>query len=119
MIKLRYDERRDSVIVEFIGNVDAAQGEQQFLDLPKVLPNHGHGFKLLVDLSLVESIDPKIKRSIKKAMDLFNAHGVTKIIRVIPRLDQDIGLNIMSLFHYSPTVKVVTLTSRQEAEERL
>jgi hypothetical protein len=52
-------------------------------------------------------------------MSLFNAQGVKKIIRVIPSPDKDIGLNIMSYFHYSNTVKVVVVPSRQEAEERL
>ncbi len=119
MIKISYDHEHNAVIIEFVGKIDAAQGEQYFLDIPKVIPKHGKGFKLLVDLSAVESMDPGIRGSIKRAMDLFNAQGVTKIIRVIPSPAHDIGLNIMSLFHYSPSVKVVTLPSRQEAQERL
>ncbi len=101
MIKISYDHEHNAVIIEFVGKIDAAQWEQYFHDIPKVMPKHGKGFKLLVDLSLVESMDPNIKGSIKTAMDLFNAQGVMKVIRVIPRPDHDIGLSIMSLFHYS------------------
>ena len=119
MIKVSDNQEHNTVIIEFVGKIDAAQGEQYLPDIPKVLPKHGKGFTLLVDLSAVESMDPGIKAAIKKAMDLINAHGVTKIIRVIPRLEQDIGLNIMSLFHYSSSVKIVTLPSREMAKKHL
>lgn len=119
MIKLSYNQEYNAIIIEFIGNIDAAQGEEYFPNIPNFIPKDRQTFNLLVDLSLVESIDPKIRTSIKKAMDLFNKAGVAKIIRVIPRPDQDIGLNIMSYFHYSKSVQVITLPFRQEAEERL
>ena len=57
---------------------------------------------------------------IKVTYDNFlNAQGVTEILRVIPDPAQDIGLNIMSLFHYSKEVKFLTLQFREEAETRL
>ena len=119
MINVSYDQEHNTVIIEFVGKIDAAQGEQYLPDIPKVLPKHGKGFTLLVDLSAAESIDSEIRGSIKKAMDLINAQGVTKIIRVIPNPDQDIGFNIMSLFHYSSSVKIVTLPSREMAKKHL
>ncbi len=119
MIKVNYDQEHNTVIIEFVGKIDAAHGEEYLPNLHKVIPKHGKGFKLLVDLSLVQKMDPKFQVSIKKAMDLLNAHGVTKIIRVIPHPAHDLGLNIMSHFHYSKEVKVLTLPSRKEAEARL
>jgi anti-anti-sigma regulatory factor len=119
VINISYNQQQNTVFIEFVGKIDAAEGEQHFPNLPKVIPQHGKGFTLLVDLSLVESMDPKILKSITKAMDLMNASGVTKVIRVIPRLDQDIGLNIVSIFHYSKNVNVITVQSRKEAEDRL
>ena len=60
-----------------------------------------------------------VKAEIEKAMDLFNAQGVTEIIRVIPDANMDIGFNLMSASHYSKRIKVHTLRSRQEAEAHL
>ncbi len=119
MIKVSYNKEHNAIVIEFIGEVDAAQGEQQILDIKKAIPKDKKGFTLLVDLTLVEKMDPKVKGSIKKAMDLLNVNGVTKIFRVIPNPEKDIGLNIMSFFHYSPTVKIVTLPSRKDAQALL
>ncbi|MCR4337315.1 MAG: STAS domain-containing protein [Candidatus Omnitrophica bacterium] len=119
MIKASYDPEYNVVIVEFEGRIDAAQAEQFFSDIEKVLPKHGKSFKLLTDLSLLQSMDPNVRGTIKKAMDFFNAKGVTQVVRVIPHPDQDIGFKIMSLFHYSKEVEILTVQSRGEAQARL
>ena len=119
MIQINYDRRHNAVVIEFSGKVDTDQGEQYLPRIPEVIPKHGKGFALLVDLSSVESMDTKIQESITKAMDLFNAAGVTKVIRVIPDPDKGIGFNILSVFHYSKNVKILTLPSRAEAMKRL
>ena len=49
----------------------------------------------------------------------FLTQKIEKIIRVIPNQQKDIGLNIMSFFHYDQKVKTVTLLSRQEAEQHM
>ena len=111
--------RSDTVIVEFKGNIDAAQAEQFFSDIEKVIPRHGKGFKLLTDFSSVEAMDLAVQRGIKKAMELFNARGVTEILRVLPDPDMEIGFNIMSASRYSKEIRIHTLHSREEAQARL
>jgi hypothetical protein len=86
-------------------------------DLEKVRsPKTRKDFKLLTDFSLVDAMEFSVKGEIEKAMDLFNAQGVTEIIRVIPDANMDIGFNLMSASHDSKQIKVHTLRSRQEAE---
>ena len=119
MVNVRYDRKRNTVIVEFEGNVDAEQAKQFFADLEKARPKPEKDFKLLTDFSLVDTMEFSVKREIEKAMDLFNAQGVTEIIRVIPDANMDIGFNLMSAAHYSKQIKVHTVRSRQEAEAHL
>ena len=119
MVKVRYDRKRNTVIVEFEGNVDAAQAKQFFADLEKVRPKPEKDFILLADFSLVDTMEFSVKGEIEKAMDLFNAQGLTEVIRVIPDPNMDIGFNLMSSSHYSKQIKVHTLRSRQEAEALL
>ena len=119
MIKARYDSEVNAVIIEFEGKIDALQAERFAPEIQKVVPKHGKGFKLLTDFTRLDAMDLEIQGIIKKTMDFFNEQGVTEILRVIPTPEQDIGFNIMSLFHYSKDVKFLILQSRQEAEERL
>jgi len=52
-------------------------------------------------------------------MDLCNKKGVETVVRVIPDPHKDIGLNIMSLFHYRRRVRVVTCQTLEEARRVL
>ena len=119
MIKVIYDSERNTIIAEFSGKIDVAQAEQFYADIQKTVPQCGKGFKLLTDLSAVETVDLKIQGAIKKVMDFLNQRGVAEILRVIPDPAVDIGLNIMSRFHYSKDVQFLTLQSREEALARL
>ena len=117
MIKVGYNHKRNIVIVEFIGKIDVAQAEQSYLDIQKIIPQCSNGFKILTDLSRIESMDSKGIDMIKKSMDFFNSKGVTEVVRIVPDPSKDIGFNIMSLFHYSKNVKFITVESRKESEE--
>src|SRR5437773_3229947 len=119
MIKVSYNQEHNTVIIEFQGNIDATQAEQFFFDIEKVLPKHGKGFKLLTDFSSVDTMELEVQRAIKKAMEFFNARGVSEILRVIPDPAMEIGFNAMSASRYSKEVKVHTLRSRQEARAHL
>ena len=50
-------------------------------------------------------------------MDVLNKHGIKEVRRVIPDPTKDVGLNIMSLFHYRRDVKIVTYEKLEEATE--
>jgi hypothetical protein len=119
MIKVDYDSGKNAVIVEFAGNVDAAQAERAFLDLERVLAKVEKGFKLMTDFSAVATMEPDVEAEVLKGMDLFNAKGVSEVIRVIPDPDLAIGFNMLSLFHYSRRVQFHTVRTREEAEPLL
>ncbi len=119
MLKASYDPERNLVTIEFEGKIDVAQAEEFYWDVQRVVPKHGKGFKILSDFTLLEQIDADVQDAIKKTMDFFNEQGVSEIMRIIPAPEQDIGFNIMSIFHYSKEVKFLTLSSREEAHELL
>jgi hypothetical protein len=52
-------------------------------------------------------------------MDLVAAKQVGLIVRVIPDPRKDIGLNILSYFHYGPQVRIETYQSLRDALESL
>jgi hypothetical protein len=73
------------------------------------------GFRLLTDLSRLESMDIGCETEIARVMELCNEKGVTAVVRVISRPQQDIGFNILTLFHYERKVQTATCQSMEEA----
>ena len=73
------------------------------------------GFRLLTDLSGLETMDLACVPHIEQMMDLCNKKGVETVVRVIPDPHKDIGFNIMSLFHYRRRVRIVTCENLEEA----
>jgi anti-anti-sigma regulatory factor len=119
MIKIAFDAEHATVILEFVGNVDAAQAKQYFIDLEKTLPKDAKTLRLLIDISAVDTVDLEAKDELEKGMDLLNARGVSEIFRAAPDPDLDIGFNVMATTHFSKHVRVHTLRSRQDAQARL
>jgi hypothetical protein len=48
-------------------------------------------------------------------MDVANKHGIGAVVRVIPDPTLDIGLQIMSLFHYGHSVQMATCETVEQA----
>ena len=119
MFRISIDNTRNLLTITIDGHFDIAQAEQLYADAEKIVPTCVKGFYVLTDLSSLESMDVAVCPFLVKTMELCNSHGVSKVIRVIPDATKDIGFNIMSLFHYSPQVKIHTFRSLAEAEEHL
>ena len=114
MIKLSHDKKRNIVILSYEGNVNIKEEKELYRKLQTLIPKCHRGFKLLVDLSLVDNIKKEVLPVIKKIMDLFDQHGISEVIRIIPDPDKDIGFNILSIFHYAKDIKMLTCQSLEQ-----
>lgn len=103
------------LLVRYSGHVDPEQTRRGADDLETLLRKFHPGFRLLTDLSLLESMDLDCVPALKRMMDLCDQAGVDLVVRVIPDPHKDIGLSIMSLFHYKKRVRIVTCRSAAEA----
>jgi hypothetical protein len=77
------------------------------------------GFRLLADMTNLESMDYAGAPYITSVMDLCMARQVEHVIRVIPDHHKDIGLNIMSYFHYGPEVRITACQNLADAMQLL
>jgi anti-anti-sigma regulatory factor len=104
LLVIRY---RDRVVAE-----DVECCTEEVADALAIMPS---GFRLLVDLTGLESMDVACVPHLEKIMKLCNAKGVSGVVRVVPDKRRDIGLQIMSYFHYGPNVRIFTCKNMDEA----
>lgn len=73
------------------------------------------GFRILADMTDLQSMDYAGAPYISSIMDLCVAKQVEHVVRVIPDPSKDIGLTIMSHFHYGSKVQVTICKDLAEA----
>jgi len=66
------------------------------------------GFRYMADFSQLESMGLDCVPEIGKIMELIEKAGASLTVRFIPDPNKDIGMNILTAFHYSKHLKVVT-----------
>jgi hypothetical protein len=76
-------------------------------------------YQVLVDFCRLEAMDPAAAPEIGRTMELIDQTGGTAVVRVIPDPSKDIGMTILSLFHYRRHVKVITCATMDEAIKAL
>jgi hypothetical protein len=77
------------------------------------------GFVALVDYRWLDSMATGAAQFIAEIMDVFAAKKVSAVVRVVPDPRKDIGLNILSHFHYGPEIKVLTFETLADAVQSL
>jgi anti-anti-sigma regulatory factor len=113
------DPPQNLMIVRYSGEITLAEAEKGMNAAPAVLLKLAKGFRLLVDMSGLQKMDIACAPFIEKVMDLCQEKGIADIVRVIPDPTRDIGLQIMSHFHYDSGVNIVTTESLAEAKQIL
>jgi hypothetical protein len=115
MFQTQVDESRNLLKISYARHVGAEDTKRVLEKIPALVSGLRPGFRLLTDLSGLESMDLDCVPYIESMMDLCNKEGVETIVRVIPDPHKDIGMNIMSLFHYRRRVRIVTCGTLEEA----
>jgi len=106
---------RQLLLLSYIQRVRPEELERGREDVKTLLADLPPGFRLLADLSRLESMDLDCMKEIGRTMELFDRGGVGMIVRVIPDPGKDIGFNILTLFHYPHHPQIVTCKTMTEA----
>ena len=109
------DPARQLMVVRYGGHITPAEVQRALQDAPAALARLEKGFRLLVDLTELKKMDLACAPFIEKIMDLCQEKGVAEVVRVIPDPTRDIGMGIMSHFHYDSGVSFVTCSTLADA----
>lgn len=119
MLIVTSNKAKQLLFMSFIQRVHAVELRRGMEDVKTLLADLLPGFRVLVDFGQLESMDLDCAPEIGRSMDLLNQSGVGTVVRVIPDPGKDIGMRILSLFHYRSHVKLITCDNMAEAVEKL
>jgi hypothetical protein len=107
------------VSIKWSGRVNLDEMRRSTDEIAAVVSNMRPGFRMLADMTEMESMDPAGAPYIGTIMDLCVTKQVERVVRIIPDPRKDIGFNIMSYFHYGSKVHVVTCENLSQAMQAL
>jgi len=119
MFQVEADKSRNLLVMIFADRVVPAELAAAADKVRSLLEGLTPGFRLLTDMSRLGWMDPACVDNIQTNMDLLNQHGIAKVVRVIPDPKKDIGMNILSVFHYRRGVQITTCETMAEAANLL
>jgi len=119
MFLLTVNKPRQLIYFSYIGHVGVEDLQRQSGDLGSLLAELPAGFRLLADLSRLESMDIDCVPEIGKVMELLERHQVGLIVRVVPDPGKDIGFNIIAAFHYKNRPHTATCETMEQAARLL
>jgi len=114
MFQAHADPSKNLLTFAFSGSVTKSETTRWRGEVRGLLAKLKPGFKLLSDFSGVESFEVACAPDIEAVMDSLNEAGIVKVVRIITHPRQDIGMSIMSLFHYRRCISIVTCETMEE-----
>jgi hypothetical protein len=119
MILVTSNKVQRLLYLKMFGKVTAAELRAHDAELRSLAVDLGAGFRLLDDLAELQSMDEECVSILGVTMDFLKAQGIEMVVRIIPDQRKDIGLNILSAFHYGRSVRTVTCSTMAEALQAL
>ena len=115
MYSVESDRSKQLLVISAAGRVTKKEVESVALRVCEMMKEITPGFRVLTDFRWLERMDPAAAVPLAEIMDTLAEKDVAAVVRVIPDPRKDIGLNILSQFHYGPQIKLVTFESLAEA----
>lgn len=113
------DDSRNLLHLIYVGTLDRSKAEALLEATRKALVSLHRGFDILSDLRELKVIERDAVAVIDELMEVCNAHGSGRVIRILPNATENFGFPIMSIFHYDRNVHFVTCLSLEEAVKHL
>jgi hypothetical protein len=119
MYAVELDRSKRLLVISAAQRVTTEQARQAAQQVRDLLQDAAPGFRVLADFRWLESIDPASARQVAEMMDALAQKQVASVTRVMPDPHKDIGLNILSQFHYGPEIQITTFQTLADALQSL
>ena len=119
MYVVELDQSKRLLVISAAQRVTAEQARLAAQRVRELLQDVAPGFRVLADFRWLDSMYSASARHIAEIMDALTERGVGSVTRVIRDPHKDIGLNILSQFHYGPEIKIATFETLADALQSL
>src|SRR5438105_10856556 len=115
MYAVELDQSKRLLVISASQRVTAEQARMAGERVRELLQDVAPGFRVLADFRWLDSMDSAAARHIAEIMDALAEKGLASVTRVMPDPHKDIGLNILSQFHYGPEIQIATFETLADA----
>jgi anti-anti-sigma regulatory factor len=115
MYSVESDRSKRLLVISAAGEVTKKEVEAVALRVREMMQEGTPGFRVLTDFRWLDRMEPAAATHLAEIMDALAEKDVAAVVRVVPDPHKDIGLNILSQFHYGPNIKLTTFESLAEA----
>lgn len=115
MYAVELDESKRLLVISAAQRVTAEQAKLAARRVRELLRDVPPKFRVLADFRWLDSMDSGAARHIADIMDALAEKEVASVTRVMPDPHKDIGLNILSQFHYGSETQITTFNTLADA----
>jgi hypothetical protein len=119
MYSVEIDRSKRLLVISALQRVTAEQAKLAAKQVRDLLRDVAPGFRVLADFRWLESMDSAAAHHVAEIMDALAEKRVASVTRVMPDPHKDIGLNILSQFHYGPEIQIATFETLADAIQSL
>jgi len=119
MYAVELDRSKRLLVISAVQRVTAEEANLVAQQIREQLRDVAPGFHVLADFRWLKSMDAKAAVHIAEIMDALAEKDVASVTRVMPDPHKDIGLNILSQFHYGPDVTITTFETLADAVQSI
>ena len=119
MYSIESDKSKRLIVISASGHVSKEEVKAAAVKVGEIVKELAPGFRLVSDFRWMQSMDSAAAPHVAEIMDAVAAKHVASVIRIVPDPRKDIGLNILSQFHYGPETQIATFENLADALQSL
>jgi hypothetical protein len=119
MYSVEIDRSKRLLVISALQRVTAEQAKLVAQQVRELLRDVAPGFRVFADFRWLESMDSAAAPHVAEIMDTLAEKEVASVTRVMPDPHKDIGLNILSQFHYGPEIQIAIFETLADALQSL
>src|SRR5436309_15519422 len=119
MYEVELDQSKRLLVIGAAQHFTAEEAKLAAERVRELLRDIPPGFRVLADFRWLHSMHSTAAHHIAEIMDALTEKEVASVTRVMPDPHKDIGLNILSQFHYGGEMQITTFETLADAVQSL